>query len=206
MSDEDDDDLTVSDVRALLGVTRRDARWHLTDELDILCLFARATFDLRQVETTGRDVVEVTATCAFGSIDFIVPDGTFVVLDGTSFLASARSDVAATGDSDLPRIEITATTVLGRVKIVSPSMEALAEGDNVTAEGDNNTAEGDKSPAALPVEAAVEAPVPAVVPAPETSEVADDAAADNVVADNVVADNVVADEAVADDATDADAA
>ena len=153
------DDLTVSNVRALLGTTRRDARWHLTDELDILCLFAQARFDLRQVETTGNEVVEVTVTCAFGSVDFVVPDGTMVVLDGTSFLASARSDVAAEGESELPRIEITATTVLGRVKIVSPSHDADESADDEFVE---------LTVAATPPVTAVEQPrpAPAAEPAP----------------------------------------
>ena len=151
MSD-DDDDLTISQVRALVGTTRRDSRWHLTDELEILCLFARARFDLREVETTGNDVVEVTVTCAFGSVDFIVPDGTVVVLDGTSFLASARSDVTAEGDSELPRIEITATTVLGRVKIISPSTDVDEDDATII----------DVEP--VPAPAAIE-PAPAVEPA-----------------------------------------
>ena len=149
-----DDDLTVSEVRALLGTTRRDARWHLTDELDILCLFARARFDLRQVETTGHEVVEVTVTCAFGAVDFLVPDGTMVVLNGTSFLASANSDVAATGSSSLPRIEITASTVLGRVKVVSPSRDPKANTDDVEVIAESGTA-----PAAAE-------PVPETKPAP----------------------------------------
>ena len=157
------DDLTVSNVRALLGTTRRDARWHLTDELDILCLFARARFDLRQVETTGDEVVEVTVTCAFGSVDFVVPDGTMVVLDGTSFLASARSDVAAEGESRLPRIEITATTVLGRVKIVSPSHDPDSLTDDELVELASN-----ETPLEQPQSATVSEPghTPAVEPAP----------------------------------------
>ncbi len=157
------DNLTVSNVRALFGTTRRDARWHLTDELDILCLSARARFDLRQVETTGNDVVEVTVTCAFGSVDFLVPDGTMVVLDGTSFLASARSDVAAEGESRLPRIEITATTVLGRVKIVSPSHDPNSLTDDELVELASN-----ETPLEQPQSATVSEPghTPAVEPAP----------------------------------------
>ncbi|MEM9200555.1 MAG: hypothetical protein AAGC53_02800 [Actinomycetota bacterium] len=176
------DDLTISEVRALLGSTRRDARWHLTDELDILCLFARSSFDLRKVETTGNDVVEVTVTCAFGSVDFIVPDGTIVVLDGTSFLASANSDVAAEGDSPLPRIEITATTVLGRVKIVSPSNDikktkakkktkTTREIVRVPVQSDDEPV--DETPTPQPAPAPVEEPVeptppPASFTAPQT--------------------------------------
>lgn len=123
----DPDEVTYSAVRSVFGSSRRDARWHLTDELDILTACGRAAFDLRQVETTGGEVVEITATCVLGSISFIVPRGTVVVLDGTSFLASARSDVAAAGDADLPRIEITATTILGSVRVYSIDDEVVTE-------------------------------------------------------------------------------
>ena len=58
---------------------------------------------------------------------FVVPRGTVVVLDGTSFLASARSDVSAAGDPDLPRIEITATTILGSVRVYSTNDDLIAE-------------------------------------------------------------------------------
>ncbi|MEM9466969.1 MAG: hypothetical protein AAGA90_16470 [Actinomycetota bacterium] len=174
MSDEDD--LTISEVRALLGTTRRDARWHLTDELDILCLFARARFDLRQVETTGNDVVEVTVTCAFGSVDFVVPDGTMVVLDGTSFLASARSDVSAEGDSELPRIEITATTVLGRVKIISPTHDDAGDEEvvDLVVESAPAPAPVDEVPAG---DEPTPAPAVAQAPANKYAAPADDAAA-----------------------------
>ena len=118
-NETDDDEVTYSAVRSVFGSSRRNARWHLTDELDILTACGRATFDLREVETTGGEVVEVTATCVLGSISFIVPRGTVVVLDGTSFLASARSDVSSIGNPNLPRIEITATTVLGAVRVYS---------------------------------------------------------------------------------------
>ena len=123
----DPDEITYSAVRSVFGSSRRDARWHLTDELDILTACGRATFDLRQVETTGGEVVEITATCVLGSISFVVPRGTVVVLDGTSFLASARSDVSAAGDPDLPRIEITATTILGSVRVYSTDDDLIAE-------------------------------------------------------------------------------
>ena len=102
-------------------------------------------------------------TCAFGSVDFLVPDGTMVVLDGTSFLASARSDVAAEGESRLPRIEITATTVLGRVKIVSPSHDPDSLTDDELVELASN-----ETPLEQPQSATVSEPehTPAVEPAP----------------------------------------
>lgn len=118
------DDSTYSAVRTVLGVTRRDACWHLTDEVDVLTVLGRAVFDLRSVETTGGEVVEISVNCVFGFIDFIVPDGTIVVLDGTSFLAGARSDVTGNGEHEGPRIEITALTVLGRTRVFSPGSQA----------------------------------------------------------------------------------
>lgn len=119
MSDEDLDDETYSVVRTVLGSTRRDERWHLTDELRMLTALGRARFDLRAAETTGHDVAEVHLLCVLGTVDLIVPVGTMVVLDGNSFLASASSRVADGGAVDLPRIEVTATTVLGRVRVRS---------------------------------------------------------------------------------------
>ena len=121
------DDETYSAIRTVLGSTHRTARWHLTDEVDVLTALGRSSFDLRLVETTGRPVVEMSVTCLLGTVNLVVPPGTLVVLDGTSFLARAISEVAPGPESRLPRIEVTATTILGRVRIVS------GEGDVVPA-------------------------------------------------------------------------
>ena len=121
------DDETYSAIRTVLGSTHRTARWHLTDEVDVLTALGRSSFDLRLVETTGRPVVEMSVTCLLGTVTLVVPPGTLVVLDGTSFLARAISEVAPGPESMLPRIEVTATTILGRVRIVS------REGDVVPA-------------------------------------------------------------------------
>lgn len=161
-NETDEDEVTYSAVRSVFGSSRRNARWHLTDELDILTACGRATFDLREVETTGGEVVEVTATCVLGSISFIVPSGTVVVLDGTSFLASARSDVSSIGNPELPRIEITATTVLGAVRVYS--------------------VEGEDPPIALEVPTAAE-PAPPRELAETTEDPVVDAPADDVTAD-----------------------
>jgi hypothetical protein len=138
MSTEGDpveDDETYSTIRTVLGTTERTERWHLTDEVDVLTALGRARFDLRLVETTGRPVAEISVKCFLGSVSLIVPPGTLVVLDGTSFLASANCQVEAGDGSDLPRIEVTATTVLGRVKIVSSESPAVIETlDTATAE------------------------------------------------------------------------
>jgi len=121
--DEETDEETYSAIRTVLGSTRRTARWHLTDEVDILTAFGRSSFDLRQVEATGRPVAEISVTCVLGTVTLVVPPGTLVVLDGNSFLARAVSEVEPGDVSSLPRIEVTATTVLGRVKVHSLAPE-----------------------------------------------------------------------------------
>ncbi len=113
----DDEDVTYSSIKTVLGGARRDQRWHLTDEVDVLTLLGSGRFDLRDVETSGRDVVEISVTCVLGVVDLVVPVGTMVVLDGASFLASAKSRVAGGCPSELPRLEVTATTILGRVRV-----------------------------------------------------------------------------------------
>ena len=92
----------------------------------MLTALGRSSFDLRLVETTGRPVVEMTVTCILGTVNLVVPPGTLVVLDGTSFLARALSEVEPGPESSLPRIEVTATTILGRVRIVSREAEIVA--------------------------------------------------------------------------------
>ena len=126
----DSDETTYSAVNAIVSDSRRDSVWHLTDELDVLAVCGRARFDLRQVETNpNTEVVEISVKCFLGGVSFLVPSGTMVVLDGTSFIASARSDVSGEGDPGLPRIEITATTVFGSVRVMSfdPPAEAAPE-------------------------------------------------------------------------------
>lgn len=120
MSDDaPDNDETYSVIRTVLGSTHRTARWHLTDEVDILTALGRSSFDLRLVETTGRPVAEISVTCVLGTVNLVVPPGTLVVLDGNSFLARAISEVEPGDVSGLPRIEVTATTILGRVRVIS---------------------------------------------------------------------------------------
>lgn len=136
MSDDiDADEETYSAIRTVLGSTRRTARWHLTDEVDVLTALGRSSFDLRLVETTGRAVAEISVTCILGTVNLIVPPGTLVVLDGTSFLARAASEVEPGAPSELPRIEVTATTVLGRVRVVSREVAEVTTLDVLPASG-----------------------------------------------------------------------
>lgn len=168
----DDEDLTYSSIKTVLGGARRDERWHLTDEVDVLTILGSGRFDLRDVETSGRDVVEINVTCVLGVVDLVVPVGTMVVLDGTSFLASAKSRVAGGCSSELPRLEVTATTVLGRVRVRTKD----AADEPCAADAAAEAAEADTVDVGADhlADAAAEAPEPApAAPAPvEPAEVA----------------------------------
>lgn len=131
---------SYSAIRTILGRSDRRERWHLTDEVDVLTALGRSVFDLRRVETTGRAVVEIGITCLLGSVRLIVPPGTMVVLDGTSFLASASSVVRPGGGSGFPRVEVTATTILGKVKIISLEDDGAAAEEHTEGHTGSTTA------------------------------------------------------------------
>ncbi len=122
---------SYSRIRTFLGRSRRNETWYLTDEVEVATVVGRTQFDLRDVRSTGRDVVEIRVVCVLGSVDFIVPPGTIAVLDGSSILASARSAVAGGCDAVLPRLEIEATTVLGRVRIRSTRGDVMESLDDL---------------------------------------------------------------------------
>lgn len=173
--DEHEEEESYSSIKTVLGGARRDQRWHLTDEVDVLTLLGSSRFDLRDVETSGCDVVEISVTCVLGVVDLVVPAGTMVVLDGTSFLASAKSRVAAGGGSHLPRLEVTATTILGRVRVRTRS-------DDETEPPEAPSAEAAPVDAATPPDE-VDVPDPAPTPVPaEAAPVAVEAVAPVVVA------------------------
>jgi len=125
---------SFSRIRTFLGRSRRNETWYLTDEVEVATVIGRTQFDLRNVRSTGKDVVEVRVVCVLGTVDFIVPAGTIAVLDGSSILASARSNVSGGEAATLPRLEIEATTVLGRVRIRSIREEDLDMPDETSDE------------------------------------------------------------------------
>jgi hypothetical protein len=119
MADEDDDAITTSRIISVLaGCDRRD-RWWLAPSTSLVSMFARSYLDLRDVVTDpSADVIEMNVLCAIGTVTIVVPEGTDVTLSGTSLLASSGSLVEqGSGLSMLPRIVITATTVLGRMQV-----------------------------------------------------------------------------------------
>lgn len=193
MSDSTDDttdaeEETYSLIRTVLGSTKRTDRWHLTDEVSVLTALGRAEFDLRGAVPTDSPVVEVSITCVLGGVSLWVPHGTLVVLDGTSFLASASSQVVP-GDCDrLPRIEVTATTVLGRVRVRSLDDEpvALVETEPDAAVDEPVTADAVASPDPT---AANDPVTPDPVAAPDPVE-ADPITPDPVTADAIAEDPV----------------
>lgn len=119
MADDDENENTTSRIVSVLaGCDRRD-RWWLAPSTSLVSMFARSYLDLRDVVTDpSADVIEMNVICAIGTVTIVVPEGTDVTLSGTSLLASSGSLVEqGSGMSILPRIVITATTVLGRMQV-----------------------------------------------------------------------------------------
>ncbi len=129
----DDDEIYYTTVRTVLGSSRRDQRWDLAHEMSISTVLGKSFFDLRSARPMGDEDVEISISCFLGSVELLVPVGTRVTLEGSTFLAGASSDVS--GDDDvlatspdgvdlvakpLPRLDISANAVLGRVRVRTP--------------------------------------------------------------------------------------
>jgi hypothetical protein len=118
----------VSRIISVFGGNRRRSRWLLAGDTSVLNVFGRSCLDLREVECRS-DEVAMTVLAVLGSVTILVPEGADVRLSGASFLASSdclvvRSD----GASPLPPLMVTATTIMGRTKVISlpPGVEAPA--------------------------------------------------------------------------------
>jgi hypothetical protein len=109
----------VSRIVSVFGGNRRRSRWLLAGETSILNVFGRSCLDLREVECRSAEV-SMTVLAVLGSVTILVPEGADVRLSGASFLASSDCLVVRTGGaSPLPPLMVTATTVMGRTKVVS---------------------------------------------------------------------------------------
>jgi hypothetical protein len=128
-----DEEIHNTTVRTILGSSRRENRWDLAHELEITTFLGKSFFDLRHARPMGTDDVVIAISCILGSVELLVPIGTRVTLEGSTFLAGASSDVS--GDEDgpveetegvdlavnrLPRLDIAATAALGRVRVRTP--------------------------------------------------------------------------------------
>ncbi len=129
----DDEEIHNTTVRTVLGSSRREHRWDLAHEVDISTVLGKSFFDLRPARPMGEADVEISISCFLGSVELLVPVGTRVTLEGSTFLAGASSDVSGeeevpTENGDgvdlavkaLPRLDISATAVLGRVRVRTP--------------------------------------------------------------------------------------
>lgn len=128
-----DDEIHNTTVWTVLGTSRREHRWDLAHEVDITTALGKSFFDLRRARPMGEDDVEISISCFLGSVELLVPVGTRVTLEGSTFLAGASSDVSGEDDAPpwtdggveligttLPRLDISATAILGRVRVRTP--------------------------------------------------------------------------------------
>jgi hypothetical protein len=118
----------VSRIVAVIGGTRRRDQWLLAPETQVVSVLGHTMLDLRQVECHAS-TVEMTILSVLGGVTILVPDGTEVRLSGATYLGSSDSAVThADAAPGLPRLIVTATTVLGRVRVVSPTSLAQPAG------------------------------------------------------------------------------
>jgi hypothetical protein len=109
----------ASRIVSVFGGNRRRSRWLLAGDTTVLNVFGRSCFDLREVECRSSEVA-MTVLTVFGSVMVLVPEGADVRLSGSSFLASSDCLVAqGAARPALPPLMVTATTVLGRTKVIS---------------------------------------------------------------------------------------
>ena len=119
MADETEE--TTSSIVTILGSTRRDRRWLLTDEIEMSTYMGTSTFDLREAEAPGGQQIDVFARCILGSVLVVVPPGTKVTLDGHTVVARASCDVLDDGEeSPLPALNITASSYFGSIRVCTP--------------------------------------------------------------------------------------
>lgn len=122
---ETSEELDESRIISVLAASNRRSRWTATPLTAIFSLFARSYYDFRLAEASG-DSIEINAWCVFGSITFVVPEGTDVQLAGITFLASAESDVETSPNPpSLPKLVITANTVFGKFRVRTPNEDEL---------------------------------------------------------------------------------
>ncbi len=184
-----EDEIHSTTIRTVLGSSRREHRWDLAHEVVIRTVLGKSFFDLRQVRPMGDDDCEITISCLLGSVELLVPVGTRVTLEGSTFLAGASSDVSGEGDvhpdgsgvdltvNPLPRLDIAADAVLGRVRVRTPDRPATArparfarlrrkKASSVEAVGDPKPVElfASREPSGLSPDTPVGAPEPAVGP------------------------------------------
>ncbi len=133
-----DDEIYSTTIRTVLGSSRREHRWDLAHEMVVRTVLGRSFFDLRQVRPMGDEDCEISISCLLGTVELLVPVGTRVTLEGSTFLAGASSDVSGVGDVEpdpggvdvsldpLPRLDIAANAVLGRVRVRTPDRPRTA--------------------------------------------------------------------------------
>ncbi len=109
----------TSRIVSVFGGNRRRSRWLLAGDTSVLNVFGRSCLDLREVECRS-DEVAMAVVAVLGSVTILVPEGADVRLSGASFLASSDCLVVGTdAASPLPPLMVTATTIMGRTKVIS---------------------------------------------------------------------------------------
>jgi len=112
---------TVSTVIAFFGRQQRAGRWRVPTRLRAIGLFGDISLDLQQA-VCSEESVHIHAWTFLGDIELHVPDGVEVVLTGFDVFGDRDLQVAPIAQAtSIPSIRVNAHTLLGRVRVESPS-------------------------------------------------------------------------------------
>jgi hypothetical protein len=110
---------TKGRIQAVLGAGHRSGRWYVADTTSVLAVFGTTVVDLRNAESAGTRLA-FKCMSAFGSIVFVVTEESNVRTSGLAVLASQRSAIpASVAAAEGPTIDIDATTVLGKLHVLT---------------------------------------------------------------------------------------
>lgn len=106
-------------MTAFLGRSKRLGQWQVPGKSTVFALFGTCYLDMRKAYTAkDTEIVKMSVTSIFGSVEIVVPDGVEVQPSGAAFLASSNFEVPKLReDATLPPIVLESLTLFGRLRL-----------------------------------------------------------------------------------------
>jgi hypothetical protein len=114
----------VESITTVFSSSKRHGRWRLPRRLKVTNVFGETKLDLREaalsVAAMAEDVVEISGTNVFGTVEVIVPEGVEVEVTGSVVFGDRSSRLAPVQRlPGTPLIRVTVKTVFGETKAIS---------------------------------------------------------------------------------------
>ncbi len=144
---------------AVLGRSRRGGRWSLAPRSSVLAFLGTCQLDMRRSSVDG-EMFKMKVTVVLGSATFVLPPGAVVKPSGLTVLAGSLVDVPESEETcDLPTLEIEWTTVLGRIHVITRSLDD----DDLDENNPEDAANERLGPGAEPIETVLHRARPEIV-------------------------------------------